>query len=97
MKAQVRHLAQLALHAGLDGVVSSPLEIEDIRTSCGNGFLIVTPGIRPSWASPDEQKRTMSPHEALKRGADYLVMGRAILSQPEPVKTLERITEELRD
>jgi orotidine-5'-phosphate decarboxylase len=93
---QVRHLARLALRAGLDGVVASPLESELVRAQCGNSFLIVTPGIRPSWTNPDEQKRTMTPQQALKKGADYLVIGRAITAQPDPIKAFVRIIEELK-
>jgi orotidine-5'-phosphate decarboxylase len=95
MKTQVRHLAGLALSAGLDGVVASPEEIEIIRSHCGRDFLIVVPGIRPSWASQDDQQRTMTPQEALSKGADFIVIGRAILSQPDPVKALERIVKEI--
>ena len=92
---QVKHLAKLALNAGLDGVVASPQEIETIRAHCGKGFLIVTPGIRPSWTQQDDQKRTMTPKEAFRKGADYIVIGRSILSQPAPVKAMERILREL--
>lgn len=95
MTAQVRHLAGLALKAGLDGVVASPLETEIIRSHCGRGFLIATPGIRPSWTPPDDQKRTMTPKEALRKGADYLIIGRAIMSQPDPISTLKRIEKEM--
>lgn len=95
MTAQVRHLAGLALKAGLDGVVASPLETEIIRSHCGRGFIIATPGIRPSWTPPDDQKRTMTPKEALRKGADYLIIGRAIMSQPDPVSALKRIEKEM--
>ncbi len=95
MKAQVKHLAGLALKAGLDGVVASPGDIEIIRSHCGKEFLIVTPGIRPPWASMDDQKRTMTPKEALNLGADYIVIGRAVLTQSDPVKALERIIGEI--
>ncbi|TNF55501.1 orotidine-5'-phosphate decarboxylase [bacterium] len=95
MATQVKHLAGLALKTGLDGVVASPQEIETVRNSCGQGFIIVTPGIRPSWASPDDQKRTMTPKEALRKGADYIVIGRAILSQSNPMKALHRIADEI--
>ncbi|MBI5194766.1 MAG: orotidine-5'-phosphate decarboxylase [Nitrospirae bacterium] len=96
MKTQVKHLAGLALKAGLDGVVASPEDIESIRSHCGKGFLIVTPGIRPSWAPMDDQKRTMTPKEALNLGADYIVIGRAVLAQADPLTALEKILEELR-
>jgi orotidine-5'-phosphate decarboxylase len=95
LKTHVRHLATLSLKAGLDGVVSSAREAETIRSSCGMGFLIVTPGIRPSWTPPDDQRRTMTPKEAIREGADYLVMGRAILQQPDPLKAVELINLEI--
>lgn len=95
MSAQVKHLAGLAYRAGLDGVVASPEDAGNLRAHFGKDFLIVTPGIRPSWASPDDQKRMLTPKEALRRGADYLVIGRAILSQPDPVNALKRIEEEI--
>ncbi len=95
MTTQVKHLAGLALKAGLDGVVSSPDEIEIIRAHCGRGFLIVTPGIRPSWSQADDQKRTMPPRKALNLGADYIVIGRAVTSQPDAIKALERIEKEI--
>ena len=96
MGVQVKHLAGLAQRAGLDGVVASPVDAENIRAHFGKDFLIVTPGIRPSWASADDQKRMLTPKEALRRGADYLVIGRAILSQPDPVRALKRIEEEIK-
>lgn len=92
---QVRHLAGLALEAGLDGVVASAQEASMIRGQCGRGFLIVTPGIRPSWTSVDDQKRTMTPLEAVNQGADYLVMGRAILNHPDPEQAIALIRAEL--
>ena len=95
VKTHVRHLASLALRAGLDGVVSSANEVETIRNHCGKGFLIVTPGIRPSWSLPDDQKRTMTPKEAIRAGADYLVLGRGILQQPDPLKAIELISLEV--
>lgn len=95
LSSQVKHLSALALRAGLDGVVASPQEIEIIRGHCGRGFLIVTPGIRPSWTSKDDQRRTMTPKEALKKGADYLVLGRAVISQPDPLSALALIEKEV--
>jgi orotidine-5'-phosphate decarboxylase len=95
LNTHVRHLSGLALKAGLDGVVASGREAAMIRGHCGAGFLIVTPGIRPSWTPPDDQMRTMTPKEAIREGADYLVMGRAILNQADPLKTIERIQREI--
>jgi len=95
LRTHVRHLAALALKAGLDGVVASAREVEVIRNHCGKGFLIVTPGIRPSWTPPDDQKRTMTPRDAVREGADYLVIGRAILQQPDPIKAVELIALEI--
>jgi len=95
LRTHVRHLSALALKAGFDGVVASAREVEVIRNHCGTGFLIVTPGIRPSWTPPDDQKRTMTPKEAIRAGADYLVMGRAILQQPDPLKAIELINLEV--
>ena len=95
LSSQVKHLSALALRAGLDGVVASPQELEIIRGHCGCGFLIVTPGIRPSWTSKDDQRRTMTPKEALKKGADYLVLGRAVISQPDPLSALALIEKEV--
>ena len=95
LRTHVRHLSGLALKAGLDGVVASAREVELIRNHCGKGFLIVTPGIRPSWTPPDDQKRTMTPKEAIREGSDYLVIGRAILQQPDPIKAVELISLEI--
>ncbi len=95
LNTHVRHLSGLALKAGLDGVVASGREAAMVRGHCGRGFLIVTPGIRTSWTPADDQMRTMTPRDALREGADYLVMGRAILKQPDPVKAIELITSEM--
>lgn len=95
LRTHVRHLSSLALKAGLDGVVASAREVELIRNHCGKGFTIVTPGIRPSWTPPDDQKRTLTPKEAIREGSDYLVIGRAILQQPDPIKALELISLEI--
>lgn len=97
LRTQVKHLAGLAQRAGLDGVVASPEDAEMIRSHFGKGFLIVTPGIRPSWAAMDDQKRTLTPRKAVQMGADYLVIGRAITSQKNPLDALKRIEEELQD
>jgi len=95
LNTHVRHLAGLSLKAGLDGVVASGKEAAMIRGHCGRGFLIVTPGIRPSWSAADDQSRTMTPRQALAQGADYLVMGRSILNHSNPMKAIELIHKEI--
>jgi len=88
---QVVHLARLAQKAGLDGVVASPHEIEAIRDACGPEFVIVTPGVRPAGAEAGDQKRVMTPSEAVSKGADYLVIGRPIIKADDPVSAARLI------
>ncbi len=86
LEEQVVHLAKLAKVAGLDGVVASSWEIKEIRKACGEDFVILTPGIRPAGKSFDDQKRVMTPREAIKLGADFLVIGRPIRNAANPVE-----------
>ena len=88
-------LARLAKSAGIDGVVASPLEVSLIREACGDDFLIVTPGVRPSFAAMDDQKRIMTPVDAVKAGADYLVIGRPIAAAADPLAACEAIIDEM--
>jgi orotidine-5'-phosphate decarboxylase len=97
VQEMVLRLARLAKASGMDGVVASPLEIGLIRDACGSDFLIVTPGVRPSFASADDQKRIMTPSEAVHCGADYLVIGRPIAKAPDPVQAAECIAAEISD
>jgi orotidine-5'-phosphate decarboxylase len=92
---QVLRLAGLAKAAGLDGVVCSPQEIEVLRREYGRELTIVTPGIRPVWAAAQDQKRIMTPAEAVAKGADYLVIGRPITGAPSPNEAFLRVVEEL--
>lgn len=96
-KDQVVRLAKLAQAAGMDGVVCSPREIEAIRAACGPQFKLVVPGIRPIWAATGDQKRIMTPKEAVDAGADYLVIGRPITQAANPVEAARKIAEELAD
>ncbi len=92
---QVLHLARLAQGAGLDGVVASPLEISMLRREAGSEFVIVTPGVRPEFATNDDQKRVMTPRRAVSEGADYLVIGRPILEAKDRASALESICDEI--
>ena len=92
---QVLRLAVLAKDSGLDGVVCSPHEIEIIKRECGGEFLVVTPGIRPAWAAAQDQKRIMTPAEAIGKGADYLVIGRPITGAPSPHEAFLKVLAEI--
>ncbi|MFC1479743.1 orotidine 5'-phosphate decarboxylase / HUMPS family protein, partial [Planctomycetota bacterium] len=92
---QVAFWAGLAQESGADGVVCSPKEIETVRKECGSDFLIVTPGIRPAWAVKGDQQRIAAPGEAVKNGADYLVIGRPITQAPDRLEAVRLIAEEI--
>jgi orotidine-5'-phosphate decarboxylase len=96
LAAQVEHLAREAQRAGLDGVVASPHEIGLIRKACGPKFVIVTPGVRPAGADVQDQRRVMTPGEAVRAGADYVVVGRPISAAPDPAEAARRIADECR-
>ena len=89
-------LALLTKEAGLDGVVASGQEIELIRSLCGDDFLIVTPGVRIT-DRKDDQKRTVSPGDAIRRGATYVVLGRTVLSTENPKATLKLVEDQIGD
>jgi orotidine-5'-phosphate decarboxylase len=93
----VLYRARKALEAGCDGVIASGQEAQDIRNIVGNGLLIVTPGIRPEASNKDDHKRSVSPTEAIKSGADYLVVGRPITRDPEPHKAAQRVLAEMQE
>jgi orotidine-5'-phosphate decarboxylase len=92
---QVVSLARMAQDAGCDGVVASPRELHALRAACGEEFLLVTPGVRPAGAATDDQKRVMTPRQALQAGADLLVIGRPITAAADPVAALSAICREL--
>jgi len=84
----VHNLASLTNQCGLDGIVCSPQEVTSLRKSLPNDFLLVTPGIRPAGSAADDQRRTMTPAEAVKAGSSYLVMGRPITQAQDPMSVL---------
>ena len=96
METQVLRLAGLAKDSGLDGVVASPSEVKSIRKNLGKDFLIVTPGVRPSWAAIGDQKRIATPKEAIDNGADFIVVGRPIIEAPDPVEAVKKVLEEIK-
>ncbi len=100
LEDQVRRLALAAEASGMDGVVSSPWEISLVRSAVKQkDFIVVTPGVRPSvlpfLSISDDQKRVMTPAQAIKAGADYLVIGRPIIAANDPVEAAKRIVNEM--
>ncbi len=91
----VLRLAQLTHDAGLDGVVCSPREAVEIRRRIGDQFLLVTPGVRPKSAAADDQRRVMTPGEAIAAGSSYLVVGRPITAAADPIDALRQINAEI--
>jgi orotidine-5'-phosphate decarboxylase len=92
---QVGRLAALAKASGLDGVVCSAHELATVRAACGPDFLTIVPGIRPAGAAVGDQKRVMTPKQAVAAGADILVIGRPITAAPDPAEAAKAIAEEL--
>ena len=94
VKEEVVSLAKLAKEAGLDGVVCSPQEISIIREACGKDFVIVTPGVRPKGSDIGDQKRIMTPIEAVREGSDYIVVGRPITKAENPALAADNLFNE---
>lgn len=92
---QVKMLAKLALSAGLNGVVSSAHEVKSIKNECGSDFITVTPGIRLSRDSKDDQSRIMTPNQAVAAGSNYLVIGRPITQAANPSKVVTEILSDI--
>ncbi len=88
-------MALMAQESGLDGAVCSPQEVAQLRQTCKDNFLLVCPGVRPTWADKGDQKRSLTPAQAIASGADYLVIGRPITAAADPQLAWQRICEEL--
>ncbi|MDB9375412.1 orotidine-5'-phosphate decarboxylase [Nodularia sphaerocarpa] len=88
-------MALMAQECGVNGAVCSPQEVAQLRQTCGNDFLLVCPGVRPTWADKGDQKRSLTPAQAILAGADYLVIGRPITAAAEPELAWNKIVEEL--
>ena len=88
-------MALLAKESGIDGAVCSPQEVSKLRQVCGDNFLLVCPGVRPSWADSGDQQRVMTPAQAIAAGADYLVIGRPITQAENPVEAWSKICAEI--
>lgn len=95
MDEAVKRLADLVQSAGLDGVVCSPYEIDMLRSYCGPDFKLIVPGIRPATADHHDQKRVMTPAQAIEKGADYLVIGRPITQADAPASAARDIAASL--
>lgn len=97
VEARVVSLAELARRAGIGGVIASPREIGSIRQRCGERFVIVTPGIRPLFeqTGKDDQKRVMTPREAIAAGANYIVIGRPVRLAPDPAAAMDKVLQDI--
>ena len=95
VEQQVVALARLAQDCGLGGVVASPRELTSIKSACGPGFKVITPGVRPTWTVAGDQRRITTPAEAVRLGSDYLVIGRPITGADDPQAALQRIRDEI--
>jgi orotidine-5'-phosphate decarboxylase len=95
VEEQTVSLAELGVAAGIRGLIASPHELQALRARLGEEITIITPGVRPSWAGADDQKRFTTPQEALQNGADYLVIGRPITAAPDPREAARKLLAEL--
>lgn len=96
VETHAARLASLGAVAGIGGLIASPKEVQSLRACAGDQIKIITPGVRPSWAAADDQKRFTTPAEAIHNGADYLVIGRPITANPDPSEAVRKILAEIR-
>ncbi len=92
---QVKRLALLAKENGLDGIVCSPAEVANLREVLGPDFILMVPGIRPTWAAANDQKRIMTPKDAMAAGATHLVIGRPITGAENPTEAAQKVNQEI--
>jgi orotidine-5'-phosphate decarboxylase len=97
VEEEVKRLAEMARSAGLDGVVASAHEIKRIKSICGNDFIVLAPGIRPEGSEKFDQKRVLTPKEAIENGADYIVVGRPIIQSKDPLKVAASVLKEIKE
>jgi len=97
LREEVARLAGVAADAGLDGVVASAIEAESLKRRFGPDFLVVTPGIRPAGHQAGDQARIATPADAVRAGADYLVVGRPVLTADDPIALMEEMNEQIRE
>jgi orotidine-5'-phosphate decarboxylase len=97
LETQAIRLGQLGKDCGIGGLITSPRDVRALRENLGSEIILVTPGVRPAWAAADDQKRFTTPAEALRSGADYLVIGRPITAAAEPRAAVERLLDEIAD
>jgi orotidine-5'-phosphate decarboxylase len=95
MQDYAMQMALMAKESGCQGAVCSPQEVATLRRACGQDFLLICPGVRPQWSTSGDQRRTMTPYQALQAGADYLVIGRPITAAVDVVAAWEKIVEEM--
>jgi orotidine-5'-phosphate decarboxylase len=95
MQDYAMQMALMAQESGCQGAVCSPQEVAALRRACGQNFTLICPGVRPQWAAAGDQKRTMTPYQALQAGADYLVIGRPITAAVDAVAAWEKIAAEM--
>lgn len=97
LKDLALNLAKLTKEAGMDGVVCSPWEAKAIKEVCGEGFKTVCPGVRPRWSAANDQERIMTPKDAILNGCDYLVVGRPITKNENPVEAAKMVLAEIEE